>query len=225
MRLGNPVVEGMAAVLVAGLVALGGIVPAGCVAAEKVVYQNDFEKAEPGELPEEFLVLDGAFEIKQEGNNKFIELPGAPLETFGVLFGPSRGAGTAVTARIHGTGKGRRFPSFGVSLLGVGGYRLMVSPSKKAVEIYRGDEVEASVPFEWTSDAWTHFQLHARKTDSGKWWIEGKVWKEGEAMPAAWTITHEVSEEPPAGRAAIWGSPYAGTPIRFDDLKLVVVGN
>jgi hypothetical protein len=25
-----------------------------------------------------------------------------------------------------------------------------------------------------------------------------------------------------AGRAAVWGSPYSGTPIRFDDLKWTV---
>ena len=54
---------------------------------EKPVYENNFEKAYLGKLKEEeFLVLDGAFEVRAEASNKFLELPGAPLETFGVLF-------------------------------------------------------------------------------------------------------------------------------------------
>jgi hypothetical protein len=31
-------------------------------------------------------------------------------------------------------------------------------------------------------------------------------------------------EAPLAGRAGLWGSPYAGTPIRFDDLVVSQVG-
>src|SRR5262245_56090812 len=61
--------------------------PAGA-AETNVIYQNNFEKAEVGKLPDEFLVLDGAFAIKEEAGNKFLELPGAPLDTFGMLFGP-----------------------------------------------------------------------------------------------------------------------------------------
>jgi hypothetical protein len=55
-----------------------------------------------------------------------------------VLFGPTETADVQVSARIHGTGKGRRYPTFGVGLSGVGGYRLQVSPAKKLVELYRG---------------------------------------------------------------------------------------
>ncbi|MEP6663452.1 MAG: hypothetical protein ABJC04_07275, partial [Verrucomicrobiota bacterium] len=56
---------------------------------EKIVYENNFEKEELGKTPNEFLVLDGGFSVKSDGTNKFFELPGAPLETFGVLFGPT----------------------------------------------------------------------------------------------------------------------------------------
>jgi hypothetical protein len=31
-------------------------------------------------------------------------------------------------------------------------------------------------------------------------------------------ISHTDKTEVPAGRASIWGAPYSGTPIRFDDL-------
>ena len=64
---------------------------AGLVRAEdsKPLYENNFESAEVGKVPDDFLVLDGGFAVKSDGTNKFLELPGAPLDSFGVLFGPT----------------------------------------------------------------------------------------------------------------------------------------
>ena len=185
----------------------------------KILYENNFEQAALGKVPEEFLVLDGAFTVKEEGGNKFLELPGAPLDSYGLLFGPTETAGVAVSARIYGTGKGRRFPTFAVGLNGVGGYRLQVSPGKKLLELYRGDEVVASAPYAWESGSWTLLRLQIRKT-SESWKIEGKAWKEGSAEPVTWAISHETTTEPIAGRASIWGSPYSTTPILYDDLRV-----
>src|SRR5438034_6917615 len=89
----------------------------------KPFYENNFEQAELGKVPEDFLVLEGGFAVKQESGNKFLELPGAPLDTFGALFGPTETDGVSVSARIHGQGKGRRFPTFAVGLNGAGGYK------------------------------------------------------------------------------------------------------
>src|SRR5687767_2573183 len=100
------------------------------------LYETDFEKAQIDKVPDDFLVLDGGFAVKEESGNKSLELPGAPLETFGVLFGPTESSGLAVTARIQGTGKGRRFPTFAVGLNGVSGYKLQISPAKKLVELF-----------------------------------------------------------------------------------------
>ena len=190
--------------------------------ATKPLYENNFEKAEVGKVPEEFLVLDGGFAVRQDGDNKFLELPGAPLETFGVLFGPVEKEGLAVSARVHGVGKGRRFPTFAVGLNGVAGYKLQVSPGKKLLELYKGDAVKASVPFEWASGQWTQLRLQVRKLKDGVWKIEGKAWMQGMSEPA-WQISIDETEAPPAGRAAVWGCPYSGTPIRFDDLSVVAV--
>ena len=41
------------------------------------------------------------------------DLDGDPYETFGVLFGPTEKDGLCVSARILGTGKGRRFRQSG----------------------------------------------------------------------------------------------------------------
>ncbi len=187
----------------------------------KPLYQNDFEQAALDKAPDDFLVLDGQFAVKEEGGNKFLELPGAPLDTFGVLFGPTEKEGTAVFARIYGTGKGRRYPSFAVGLNGQGtaAYRLQVSPAKKALELFKGDEVKATVPYEWQSGAWTRLRLQVRKVKDGQWRVEGKAWADKE--PSAWLVSFDEKEQPVAGKASIWGSPYATTPIRFDDLKVV----
>ena len=188
--------------------------------AAAVDYSNDFEKSEVGKVPEDFLVLDGQFAVKEEGGNKFLELPGAPLDTFGVLFGPTEKYGLAASARIYGTGKGRRYPAFAVSLNGVSGYKLQVTPAKKLVEVYKGDTVKASVPFEWMSAKWTRLKLQLRKVRDGEWKVEGKVWPEGSSEPKSWTISCDEKEEPVSGRAGVWGNPFSGTPIRFDDLKV-----
>src|SRR3954454_19115309 len=86
--------------------------------AEPALYSNNFETAEVDKVPDDMLVLDGNFAVKQEDGNKFLELPGAPLDTFGVLFGPTTNANVAVAAKIYSTGKGRRYPVFGVGLNG-----------------------------------------------------------------------------------------------------------
>ncbi len=197
----------------------------GLAAAEtKPLYENNFEKAEAEKVPEDFLVLDGAFAVKAEGGNKFLELPGAPIvEGSGVLFGPTEKDGVAVSARIHATGKGRRFPAFGVGLNGVGGFRLQVSAAKKQLELYKGDEVVASAPYTWESDSWTMLRLQLRKVKDGEWAAEGKVWKQGAAEPKQWTISHAEKAELAAGRASVWGTPLSGTPIRFDDLAVTAL--
>jgi len=191
----------------------------------RILYQNDFQKADTGKVPDDFLVLDGRFAVKEEEGNKFLELPGAPLDTFGVLFGPTEKEGITVSARAFGTNKGRRYPTFAVGLNGQGSaaYRLQVSPAKKAVELYRGDEVKASLPFEWRSGTWTTLRLRVRKVTDGDWSVEGKVWVDGGKEPGAWMVTFDEKEQPVAGKASIWASPYATTPVRFDDLLVMSV--
>ncbi len=205
----------------AGLVLLAGLASNVSAQQAKPIYENNFEAAVIDKVPDDFLVLDGQFAVKEEGGNKFLELPGAPLDTFGVLFGPTEKEGTAVSARIFGTGKGRRYPTFAVGLNGQGSsaYRLQVSPAKKSLELFRGDEVKATVPYEWQSGAWTRLRLQVRKVKEGQWKVEGKAWTDKE--PSAWLVSFDEKEQPVAGKASIWGCPYATTPIRFDDLRLV----
>ncbi len=187
-------------------------------AQAQVLYTNGFDKAEVEKVPEEMMVLDGGFAVKEEAANRFLELPGAPLETFGVLFGPTEASGLAVTARVQSTGKGRRFPTFAVGLNGVGGFKLQLSPAKKLVELVKGEEVVARAPFTWESGSWTLLRLQCRKVKDGEFKLEGKAWKQGDAEPKDWQISPAETTESPAGRSSVWGMPFAGTPIRYDDL-------
>lgn len=188
--------------------------------ARVALYTNDFEKAEAGTVPDDVLVLGGEFTVKREGTNQFLELPGAPLDSFAVQFGPAAKDEIAVTARIFGTGKGRRAPSFGVGLGGVSGWKLQVSPSKKAVELLKDQELKATVNHDWKSGSWTQLRIEIRKVKDGAWKIEGKAWSAGEVEPKAALISFDETEEPTPGKASILGSPFAGTPLWFDELRV-----
>src|SRR5262245_56704196 len=158
-------------------------------AEAQVLYTNGFDKVDLDKVPDDMLVLDGGFAVKEESGNKFLELPGAPLETFGVLFGPTETNGLAVTARVRTTGKGRRFPTFSVGLNGVGGYKLQVAPAKKLLELVKGEEVVANAPLTWESGSWTVLCLQSRKGKDGAFKVEGKAWKQGDAEPKGWVIS------------------------------------
>ena len=186
--------------------------------AAEPLYQTNFEKTKTGEVPEDFLVLDGDFAVKQSNGNKYLELPGAPLDSFGFMFGPSARHGNEISARMFGTKKGRRYPVFGVALNGVNGYRLQVAPAKRAIELLKGSAVVAKVPFRWGGGEWLRLALWVEQTGDTEWTVSGKVWVDGKAAPAQPTITHKETKEPRNGRPSIWGSPYSGTPIRYDDI-------
>ncbi|MEI7728204.1 MAG: hypothetical protein WCO56_01455 [Verrucomicrobiota bacterium] len=188
------------------------------VAADQPVYENDFQKAGVGKVPDDLMVIEGSFAVKAEGADQFLELAEAPLDTFGALFGPSEVANLSVAARIYGTNTKRRFPTFGVGLNGVGGYRLQVAPAKGRLELFKGDVPVAFIAFAWESGNWTCFKLQSRKGADGSVTVEGKAWKQGAEEPKGWPLSFTDKEPPAAGRPAIWGSPFSTTPIRYDDL-------
>jgi hypothetical protein len=115
-------------------------------------------------------------------------------------------------------------PTFGVGLGGAGGWRLQVSPGKKALELFKDTDLKASTAFDWKSGAWTRFRLQLRQVKAGAWRVEGRVWADGNAEPKEWTLAADEPEQPIVGRASVSGSPFSGTPIWFDDLRVERVG-
>jgi len=189
-------------------------------AQTKPLFENNFEKAETGKLPPGFEFPVGEFAVKEEAGNKFLELPGAPVDSYSVQFGPAGSADVAVSARVFATAKGRRSPTFGIGLNGVGGCRLQISPGKNALELFKDQELKATLAFEWKARTWTSLRLQVRKVKAGGWEVEGKAWTQGADEPKGWMISFDDQEEPVAGRASVLGSPFSGTPIWFDDLKV-----
>lgn len=193
----------------------------GIHAADSVLFEQNFDALPAGPMPKEFLALAGEFAVGVEGSAHFLELPGSPLDTFGALFGPANAEPCSLEGRFWGTKQGRKFPTFGLSLRGAGGYRLQVSPGKGQLEIYKGDEPLVGVSYAWQSGSWTSLRLTMRRQGAG-WLVEGRAWAEGATVPAEPLVKWEVAGDVTGGRAAVWGSPYAGTPIRFDDLKWTI---
>jgi len=193
----------------------------GSVHGAEPLYQQDFSKVEPGSMPDDVLVLDGQFGVKEESGNRFAELPGAPLESFGFLFGPNKPSGVEASGRVFATKTGRRFPTFSLGLNGASGYRVQVAPAKGTVEILRGDTVVASAPFAWKSGEWTELRLRVKPSGDKEFHVEGIAWVSGNAVPTEPVVVFTEGKLQPAGRASVWGMPFSGTPIRFDDLKVV----
>lgn len=191
--------------------------------AVKPLYENSFEATEVGKVPDDLMVLGGEFVVRADGTNKLLELPGAPLDSFSVQFGPAEKENIAVSARIFGTSKGRRAPTFGVGLGGVSGWKLQLSPGKKALELLKDSEIKSSVAMEWRPGEWTRFRFQIRKIKDGEWKIEGRAWQ-GTNKPKDWMISASENEEMISGKASVMGSPFSGTPIWFDDLKVERVG-
>lgn len=192
-------------------------------AEKELVYEMDFEEEELDSVPADFLVIEGMFAVKEEEGNRFFELPGTPLETYVTLFGPRAQKNIMVQSRAYGTRRGRRYPMFGVGLNGVVGYKLKVTPAKRKLELYRGDQKITDTDYSWESGQWTVMKLKVTQLESGDYQIQGKAWPETKEEPD-WHIDSTDEKEPFPGQAAIWCSPYAGTPIRFDDLKFWSLG-
>lgn len=182
------------------------------------IYENNFERAAVGKLPEAFAVLGGGFTVQSASSNRFLSLAGSTLRSCTAMFGPVVGADTAVSACILGTAKDSRVPTLGVGLGGTNGWKLMVAPDKSALQLWRDTEVKATVPFTWQSGAWTALRLQVRKIGDGAWTVKGKAWETSGAEPKDWMVHCESSEAPPSGWASVIGTPLARTPIRFDDL-------
>lgn len=181
----------------------------------------DFQSAEPGPPPDDVMSTeaDAAFSIAAEGENKFLELGPQPLVDAGMLVGKSIKGGVSVKAKIQAESKRRSAPRFGVGLHGVGGFRLRAAPAGKTIEIVKDDEVLASAPLEWKSGSWTWLEFSVTPADGGSL-IEGRVWENGQPRPEKALVTTKATTPPGQGKASVWGGPYAGLPIRFDDITV-----
>ena len=97
---------------------------------------------------------------------------------------------------------------------------MWLMPAVGELQLIRGEEMLAKVPYAWKSGEWVRFRLQVSKAgDAFK--VQGKAWPDGAAEPKEWLVSADEKEAPPAGRACLLSTPYSGKATLFDD---VVVG-
>jgi len=175
-----------------------------------------------GEPPKEVFVVDGTIKIAAREGNKAIVIDPNPITDASAQLAISAAGNASIEARIFATKRGRSTPRFGVSVHGMSGYRLLVNPAKKALEIVKNDQTIATVPFTWTAGAWLKVKLEAKKGEGDAWSITGKAWADAAAEPAESLIKHDDKGLKGQGKCAIWATPFSGEPVFFDDIRISI---
>lgn len=185
-----------------------------------LLYGVDFSKMESGELPADFLVMEGSFSIEKAGDETYLKLSPTPLVDSAVQLGTRFKGDGVIKVRVKAESEGRRAPRFGVGLHGVSGFRLCVVPSGKKIELKYGTEVVQSSPFKWRSGEWYFVELRVLE-NGNNWTVSGKVWAESEKKPDTAQIECIADVKLGKGRAYVSGMPSSGRAIRFDDILVL----
>lgn len=186
-----------------------------------VEFEENFSSLELGSEPENLFILDGAYVVSQEQNDKRLTLPGSPVGDFGLLFGPRvREKSLSLSFSFLASKKGRRVPALAAGLGGVRSYRFRLNAATREILLFRQDIEIGKVPYQWESGAWTQVRFQALPGDGEKTRIRLKLWRRGEGEPDEWLLDQVDPNGFAGGKCALWAYPYAGTPIHFDDLKI-----
>jgi hypothetical protein len=175
-----------------------------------------------GEPPKEVFVVDGTIKIAARDGNKAIVIDPVPVTDASAQLAESAAGNASITARVLAIKRARSTPRFGISVHGMSGYRLLVTPAKKMLELVKGDATIASTPFNWTSDAWLMLKLEAKRSGGDAWTITGKAWTPDTPEPAEPLLKHEDSGLKGQGKCAIWATPFSGEPVYFDDILISI---
>lgn len=187
--------------------------------AELKTFNYTVDEWPEGDPPKEVFVVDGTIKVATKDGNKAIMVSPDNLVDASAQFAVSAAGDSVVKARVFASKKGRSNPRFGVAVHGMSGYRLLVDAPKKQLQLVKSDEVVASVPFTWTSDAWLWMKLEVRK-NADAWTITGKTWGADAIEPEEAQLTHQDKGLKGQGKASVWATPYSGTPIYFDDIEV-----
>lgn len=190
--------------------------------ADTKKFTFDCEAWAEGEPPKEVFVVEGKINVAKKDNNKALQIEIGELVEACALLGDSANGSASIEVRVFGTKQGRSMPRFSIGVHGQSGYRLVAFPAKKELQLTKNDEVIKIVPLTWTSDAWLKLKLEAKKVAEGKWTISAKAWPADAVEPAEAAVTHEDPTLKGQGKCSIWGTPFSGTPILFDDVKIEV---
>ena len=186
-----------------------------------VEFEENFSDLEVGTEPENLFILDGAYAVSEEEDDKRLTLPGSPVGDFGLLFGPRvREKSLSLSFSFLATKKGRRLPALAAGLGGVRSYRFRLNAATREILLFRHDLEIGKVAYQWESGAWHRVRFQAIPEAGESTRIRLKLWKRGEKEPEEWLLDQIDPSAFAGGKCALWAYPYSGTPIHFDDLKI-----
>lgn len=187
-----------------------------------LVFQEEFSNDRIGSEPENLFILDGAFSVGIEEKNLILVLPGNPVGEFGFLFGPRlREKSMELQFSFKSENKGRRYPSFAACLGGVRGFRVRLNPAYRKMILYYEDEHLEEVPFTWKSKKWYNMRIQAVRLPTKQSMYKIKLWQASQNEPLGWHFTYRAEIEFESGKCAVWGYPYSGLSICFDNLNIL----
>lgn len=183
---------------------------------------QDFEGLELGYPPDELFIIDGNFEVVAHESGKVLRVPPDPIIECGLLFGKSSKGAMTAEAKVLASKRGRRsFPRFGLGVHGISGFRVRVVPAQKRIELVHQEEVIKTSAFPWKSGSWCRMKLRLSQNQDGRPKVQAWVWMEGQKEPEKANLDFEGEPgKSSQGKASIWGTPYSGKEILFDDLKV-----
>ncbi|RFC45631.1 MAG: hypothetical protein DVB23_001912 [Verrucomicrobia bacterium] len=199
------------------------LLPLAATAQEKLLFTEDFTAFPTSQEPDLF-ILAGTFTVEAEdGGNHVLQIATGELVDATVQLGDSLKTGGEIVARVKGVQQRRSFPRFGVGLHGKAGFQLRVSPAARAVELLKGEEVIQTVPFSWAAGQWHLVRLRVAAIPNGGWSVSGWVWPEAAHAPTQALIDYISEPGPLQGKASLFGTPFSGQPIQFDDVRVTTL--
>jgi hypothetical protein len=143
----------------------------------------------------------------------------AGLQRAAVYVGPPWLTGYTVEADVLFTREGRRAGDIGLINQG---YTLDLMGKKQELQLRTwASELEKSVTLPFAAEPGTWYRMKLRVDAQGeKGTVRGKVWKKGDAEPAAWTITLDDPLLVPEGSPGLYGDSV--TDLYWDDVTVRV---
>ena len=187
----------------------------------ETIYEEKFTEIEEGELPEDFFILDGDFEVITKDGNKCLKLSGKPVGEHGFLYGPRISSNSfEVSFSCLGGVKSRRHSVFAGSLGGMRGLTFRSNPVSKKLSFAFAEEMQSEILVpNWSSNNW--IKIHLKVTTVGET-LKCKI----SVLPK--DSFHQLIQKGEfltkdrvrSGRCALWGFSYAEKEMYWDDLEI-----
>ncbi len=182
------------------------------------LFKSDFNDLEVGDIPSNWMALDGEWSVIELDGSKVLQLSPDPLVEASIQFGKSvKGEGATATVRVKANRKRRTAPRFGLGLHGGNGFHFRVVGVTKKIELKKGDDIMQSVDFDWRPGEWHFMELTVKPADTA-WTVSGKIWAESDEKPEQNQLEYIATDVKLSGKVSVLATPYAGLPIYFDDL-------